>query len=262
MLATAVLAATITVAVAPASASTPPFTSVGGLNLDAYCQHLGFTNSQVDGPITGPNAAFEWYCTTGTSQAPINLQAACTYEYPGAGSVAYAQDLNDSYSWICVVAKTGSSSSGGTKIDAVNKGKAGSALVVVTSGGESVFATGPAGSVTYEGSTGATSYLTYDGSGGGSVLTYNGSGGGSSVLAYNGSGGGSVLTFNGSNGGSVLTDQPASGSGFTAVVTYGTNGSLTMLTYDGSSGGSVLTYGGSSGGSVLTYEGSGGGSSV
>lgn len=88
----------------------------------------------------------------------------CTYEYPHAGSVANPQDVNNAYSWICVAPKTGTSSADGTRISAVNKGTSGSALVVVTPGGESVFDNGPAGSVSYEGNNGVTSPLTYEGS--------------------------------------------------------------------------------------------------
>lgn len=79
------------------------YKSLGGLNLDAYCQSIGYDRSYVN-PITGPNAAYGWVCTSssGGSQA-INIDSACAFQYPGQGSKAFIQDPNNAYTWICIV---------------------------------------------------------------------------------------------------------------------------------------------------------------
>ncbi len=90
-----------------------PGTIVGGLWLDGYCQNLGFDHSAVNGPIVAPGAAFNWFCITTTGgQTPIVMQAACAAQYPGIVTIAYPQDVNDAYTWVCISPTTGHTTNG------------------------------------------------------------------------------------------------------------------------------------------------------
>ena len=156
--------------VAYAQSNPPPGTSIGVLDLDAYCQSLGHARSQVEGPIVGPNAAYTWNCVTSTEGlTPVNLQGACSFSYPNAGSVAYPQDVNDAHSWICVVPTTGVRTSAGTTT-ASFASPAGSAIAVVAPGGWSVSARVAAADVlVFGGGESAMPVFLFEGFGG--ILT-------------------------------------------------------------------------------------------
>ena len=87
-----------------------PGTITGGLDLYGYCQSIGFANgsyTSVPGVET-TGGAYTWYCVAATgSQTAINIQDACTAEYPGQATIAYPQDPNNSYSWVCIVPTAG-----------------------------------------------------------------------------------------------------------------------------------------------------------
>jgi hypothetical protein len=73
-------------AVAHTAAIPIPGTVVGGLDLNSYCQSLGFAYSMVIGNVQiAPGAAYNWVCVTAPgAQTPIVMQAACLFQYPGA----------------------------------------------------------------------------------------------------------------------------------------------------------------------------------
>jgi hypothetical protein len=67
------------------------FMRLGGLNLDQYCSVLG---EPWDVLINGT-----WYCANGAD--PINMTAACQWQF-GASDVIAHQDIpNNAYSWSC-----------------------------------------------------------------------------------------------------------------------------------------------------------------
>ncbi|MFZ2051016.1 MAG: IPT/TIG domain-containing protein [Solirubrobacteraceae bacterium] len=82
---------------------------LGGLNLNGYCQSLGYTSVTLHkGELVGEDAAFEnWACVekgghevliAATGPAP-SMDNACAVQHPD--SFAYAEEPNDAYSWNC-----------------------------------------------------------------------------------------------------------------------------------------------------------------
>lgn len=70
---------------------------LGGLNLDAWCKHLGYYGVTLDG-----STAYGWKCYTGSgSHVGIDVHAACRWTYNN--STAFAKMLNyyDPNSWKC-----------------------------------------------------------------------------------------------------------------------------------------------------------------
>lgn len=84
----------------------------GGLDLAGYCASMNETD-YLNGPVQGPNAAFQWYCLSGSTKIPIVMNSACAWQYPNAKSVAANDDVNNAYSWSCFV-------QGGTSPDTVS----------------------------------------------------------------------------------------------------------------------------------------------
>ena len=94
----------------PSSYAPAPAVVLGGLDLDAYCQSIGYAYSHVPGlgihgenvPY-GPNQAFHWDCVgaSGTTGAGFNMQAACNAQY-GLNALAFLKNADDAYSWVCV----------------------------------------------------------------------------------------------------------------------------------------------------------------
>ncbi len=96
----------------PPGNAPPPGAVLGGLNLDAYCggySHVPGIGAPGTNVEFGPNQAFKWDCVNaaGTSGSPINMQAACNATY-GPNALAFVENPNDAYSWVCVSAPTGS----------------------------------------------------------------------------------------------------------------------------------------------------------
>jgi len=86
---------------APSNTVTAGSTQLGGLDLDGYCRSIGYVKSQVDGPIEGPDAATKWVCVSSSGgQAPIDLEAACKYQYPGFDTYL-VENINNAYSGQC-----------------------------------------------------------------------------------------------------------------------------------------------------------------
>ncbi len=87
-----------------------PGTIVGGLDLFDYCLNNGYANGSftaVPG-VEFNGGAYTWYCVAANgTQTPINMQDACIAQYPGQVTVAYPQDPNNSYSWVCIAPATG-----------------------------------------------------------------------------------------------------------------------------------------------------------
>lgn len=179
-------------AVAHTAAIPIPGTVVGGLNLNSYCQSLGFDHSMVIGNIVlAPGAAYNWVCvTTSGAQTPIVMQSACVFQYPGQVTIAYPQDVNDAFSWVCIAPTSG------TFTDPITGT---TVTTVITANGAVTLITSPTGaSVTfdYNGLSGTVvqdptgGYISCDGAGGTlPVLTFEGGGSTLPVLAENGSGG-------------------------------------------------------------------------
>ena len=77
---------------------------VGGLDLDSYCQSIGDASSTTPGPGQETPAA----PIPGTArpppagQTPINVQSDCLEQHPGQVTIAYPQDPDNSYSWVCL----------------------------------------------------------------------------------------------------------------------------------------------------------------
>jgi hypothetical protein len=86
-----------------------PGTIVGGLDLNAYCQGLGLDHSYTPDPgDEAPGAAYTWFCvSTSGAQTPIMMQNACLAQYPAQVTIAYPQDVNNAYSWVCIAPSSG-----------------------------------------------------------------------------------------------------------------------------------------------------------
>ncbi len=98
----------------------PPH-ELGGLDLNGYCESLGYTSAALHkGQVVGPNAAFEnWACVekgshevliAATGPAP-SMANACAVQHPG--SFAYAEEPNDANSWKCFEEQPQQKGSGG-----------------------------------------------------------------------------------------------------------------------------------------------------
>jgi hypothetical protein len=179
-------------AVAHSAAIPIPGTVVGGLVLNSYCQSLGFDHSMLIGNIVlAPGAAFNWVCVTAAgAQTPIDMQAACVFQYPGQVTIAYPQDVNDGFSWVCIAPTTGSFTDPTTGTTVTTLITANGAVTLITS------PTGASVTFDYNGSSGTVvqdpngGYISCDGAGGTlPVLTFEGGGSTLPVLAENGSGG-------------------------------------------------------------------------
>ena len=170
---------------APAAAlatTAPPGVVLGGLILDSYCANLGFDHSEVNGPIVAPDAAFNWFCVSASgSLTPISIQAACLAQYPGPATIAFPQDVNDAFTWVCIAPTPGHfGTPDGTTVD-----------VVTSPDGSAILISGPDGS-----------YVATDQNGGAGTVDLNSDGSGSIACCGGSTGTLPVLTFEG--GGSTL----------------------------------------------------------
>ena len=100
---------------------TPPagFTTLlGGLDLDGYCRSIGFSHSQLNSAIVAAGALNDWVCVSSSGgQTPINLQAACNFQYPGFNEILVGNS-NNGYSGQCWAkgTPTGTSTTTTTKV--------------------------------------------------------------------------------------------------------------------------------------------------
>lgn len=81
----------------------PQTSLLGGIDLDAYCQSLGATGATLMKPLTGSGAATDnWACSGGRSTGPVDMNAACQWQFYYHQSVtARAVDPNAAFSWLC-----------------------------------------------------------------------------------------------------------------------------------------------------------------
>jgi hypothetical protein len=159
-----------------------PGTVVGGLDLDAYCQSTGDAEAYTPYPgVEHPGGAYTWVCVSGSgAQTPINLQAACDYQYPGQVTIAYPQDPDNSYSYVCLAPVTGSYTDSATGTTVTSVTAADGDATLITSPDSSYLAVDDDGnSATVVQDSDGAGYMSFEGSTGGSVLTYDGSSGSS-----------------------------------------------------------------------------------
>lgn len=114
-------------------------------------------------------------------QTPINVQSDCLEQHPGQVTIAYPQDPDNSYSWVCLAPAAGSYTNPATDTTVIS---------LTSSNGDATLIINP-----------ASSYLTVDDNG--SSATVEQDSDGSGYMSYEGSSGTSVLTYDGSPGGSV-----------------------------------------------------------
>jgi hypothetical protein len=93
------------------SAAAPPHGArLGGLNLAAYCQKLGYRAAALRRSRFGPNHAYgNWVCVkkngtrvsiTASGRAP-SMVGACRRTYPGTNAITFPVKPNDAWSWAC-----------------------------------------------------------------------------------------------------------------------------------------------------------------
>jgi len=76
--------------------------SVGGPNVNGYCQHLGFAAARITAPPT-----VQWQCERPDgSTAPVDLQAACEFSYAQRPILAEQLTPGVLVTWQCLVAKS------------------------------------------------------------------------------------------------------------------------------------------------------------
>ncbi|BEL07065.1 hypothetical protein Q0Z83_052560 [Actinoplanes sichuanensis] len=81
----------------PASASPPPPTDLGGLDLGAYCRSIGYS----DATLTG-STAYDWHCVSGSGQqGSLAFDAACRWTYSSDYAVDRIGDFYDPTSVRC-----------------------------------------------------------------------------------------------------------------------------------------------------------------
>jgi hypothetical protein len=75
---------------------------LGGLDLDSYCQSIGYVGASLDG-----YTAYDWHCDGADgSLNGIDMKAACQWQYSWASPVtAQMGDVNDPSSWKCFEAE-------------------------------------------------------------------------------------------------------------------------------------------------------------
>jgi hypothetical protein len=140
-----------------------------------------------------PGAAYNWVCVTAPgAQTPIVMQAACLFQYPGQVTIAYPQDVNDAFSWVCIAPASGSFTDPTTGTTVTTLITANGAVTLITS------LTGAAVTFDYNGTSGTVvqdpngGYIAETGAGSTlPVLTFTG--GGSTLPILAGDGAGSTL---------------------------------------------------------------------
>jgi hypothetical protein len=92
--------------VSPVHARTP----IGSLDLNAYCQSLGFDRAILTEPQIGENAACDpnhcinknWSCVNGRPPAArIDMTDACEFQYDQGDLTAWSLDPHDAFTWQC-----------------------------------------------------------------------------------------------------------------------------------------------------------------
>lgn len=82
-----------------AYADPPAF--LGGVNLLAFCQSMGFTGVALTKPQIGDNAAINnWRCV-GQDLHPFSFEQACKFQYGVNAVQAHPLDRDDAFTWVC-----------------------------------------------------------------------------------------------------------------------------------------------------------------
>jgi hypothetical protein len=83
---------------AVSASATPRRTDLGGVDLKAFCQKLGF----ADVTNEYPNTVWTWYCVkSGGGLEDINMYAACNWQYNQQWAKPDYWNEQDEYSWYC-----------------------------------------------------------------------------------------------------------------------------------------------------------------
>ncbi len=78
---------------------TPTSTVLGPVDLNAWCQYLGYANAE----LVASNA-YGWRCVTSAgATASIDIVAACRHEYSDPTAEAYYSNYDDPDSWYCAL---------------------------------------------------------------------------------------------------------------------------------------------------------------
>lgn len=95
-------------------------TVLGGLNVAGYCQSQGYNwVGYKKGFVAGPQAAYNnWVCQSGgywdelnpIDPHPINLTAACQWQYDRTAVQAHPDDPDHAWSWKCYASDSGGAS--------------------------------------------------------------------------------------------------------------------------------------------------------
>ena len=100
----ALVAAVIGLVGASTARADPP-TPLGGLELQTYCQSLGYTGTTLQkGFIVGEQAAYNnWRCYTGTpaDTHPFSMEQACKWTYGLDAVQTHPLDPDDAFTWVC-----------------------------------------------------------------------------------------------------------------------------------------------------------------
>ena len=74
--------------------------STGGINIDAWCQHLTFGTARAQ--LLPPFNVYSWACRYVGGQAfGINLNDACKWQYNRSWATAHYSNYWNPYSWYC-----------------------------------------------------------------------------------------------------------------------------------------------------------------
>ncbi|MDQ6879188.1 MAG: hypothetical protein M3082_16150 [Candidatus Dormibacteraeota bacterium] len=96
----AITACTLTLGLETVTASPPRL--LGGLDLNGYCQSLGYEGARVPGDvITGHTTFNDWRCVKDGSFHPFSFEQACQWQYGLNAVQAHPLDKNDAFSWRC-----------------------------------------------------------------------------------------------------------------------------------------------------------------
>ena len=79
-----------------------PGEQLGGLDLQEYCQSIGYDGVVLTKPRLGPGAAIDnWRCSGAGGLHPFSMEQACKWEYGLQAVQTHFLDRDDAYSWKC-----------------------------------------------------------------------------------------------------------------------------------------------------------------
>lgn len=99
------LVVAVTCLVGASAARADPPTPLGGLDLQSYCQSLGYTGVTLKkGFILGEQAAYDnWRCYTGTpaDTHSFSMEQACMWTYGPNAVQTHPLNADDAFTWVC-----------------------------------------------------------------------------------------------------------------------------------------------------------------